>query len=129
MIYKPWKNEQFQGLARWRSCPSLETVASRFTHPFPTNSHWPTSMTDSVLVSHNTFSLAWVFILSCLKSSNWIKRPTNLSNMHQLEVCRKPTNPPNLTRPNPTRRVGSVFKAWWVELGYKFFFNSGSGWV
>ena len=46
-----------------------------------------------------------------------------------LGVCRKPTNSPNPTQPNPTRQVGSVFKAWWVGLGYKIFFYSGSGWV
>ena len=39
------------------------------------------------------------------------------------------TNPPKPTRPNPTRRVGSVFRAWWDGLGYKIFFDSGSGWV
>ena len=46
-----------------------------------------------------------------------------------IGVCRKPTNPSNPTWFNPTRQVGSVFKAWWVGLGYKYFFNSGSGWV
>ena len=46
-----------------------------------------------------------------------------------IGVCRKPTNPSNPTWVNPTRQVGSVFKAWWVGLGYKYFFNSGSGWV
>ena len=25
---------------------------------------------------------------------------------------------PDPTQPNPTRRVGSVFKAWWVGLGW-----------
>ena len=49
--------------------------ASCFTHPSPTNIHWPTSIIDSVLVSQNTSSLAWVLILSSLESSNWIKRP------------------------------------------------------
>ena len=34
-------------------------------------------------------------------------------------VYKKPTNSPNLTRPEPTRRIGSVFRAWWVGLGYK----------
>ena len=38
-------------------------------------------------------------------------------------------NLPKPTRPNPARQVGSVFRAWWVGLGYKFFFDSGSGWV
>ena len=41
-----------------------------------------------------------------------------------VRVCRKPTNPSNPTQPNSTRRVGSVFKASWVGLGWvtKFFF-------
>ena len=29
----------------------------------------------------------------------------------------------------PTRQAESVFKAWWVGLGYKIFFDSESGWV
>ena len=40
-------------------------------------------------------------------------------------VCRKLANP---TRPNPTRRVGSVIRAWWVGLQI-FFFYSGLSWV
>ena len=40
-------------------------------------------------------------------------------------VCRKPTNSPNPTRPDPTRRIGSVFRAWWVGLGYKKNFITG----
>ena len=39
----------------------------------------------------------------------------------KLEVCSQPTN--------PSRRVGSVFRGWWVGLGYEFFFNSRSSWV
>ena len=27
-----------------------------------------------------------------------------------------------LVKPDPTRTVGLVFRAWWVELGYKFYF-------
>ena len=50
-------------------------------------------------------------------------------SLSQLGVCRKPTDPPNPTQPNTTRRVGSVFKAWRVGLGYKNFFYSGLGWV
>ena len=38
-------------------------------------------------------------------------------------------NLPKPTRPNPARQVGLVFRAWWVGLGYKIFFYSGSGWV
>ena len=33
------------------------------------------------------------------------------------------------TKSNLTRRVGSVFRAWWVGLGYKIFFYSGLDWV
>ena len=46
-------------------------------------------------------------------------------------VYKKPTNSPNPTRPEPTRRIGSVFRAWWVGLGYKIFFDRGLGsvWV
>ena len=33
------------------------------------------------------------------------------------------------TQPNSTRRVGSVFRGWWVGLAYANFFNSGLGWV
>ena len=29
------------------------------------------------------------------------------------------TNPPKPTQPNLTHRVGPVFRAWWVGLGYK----------
>ena len=47
----------------------------------------------------------------------------------RLRVCRKPIDLPNPTQPNSTRRVGLVFKAWWVGLGYKKIFYSGSGWV
>ena len=50
-------------------------------------------------------------------------------SLSQLGVCRKPTDLPNPTQPNTTRRVGSVFKAWWVGLSYKNFFYSGLGWV
>ena len=32
-------------------------------------------------------------------------------------------------KPDPTHRVGSVFKAWWVGLGYQKNYYSGSGWV
>ena len=39
----------------------------------------------------------------------------------KVGVCRKPID--------PTRRVGSVFKTWWVGLGYKIFLYNGSGWV
>ena len=46
-----------------------------------------------------------------------------------IGVCRKPIDPLNLTQPSPICRVGSVFRAWWVGLGYKNFFYSGSGWV
>ena len=46
-----------------------------------------------------------------------------------LGECRKPTDPLNLTQPNPTCWVESVFKAWWVGMGYKKNFYSGSGWV
>ena len=46
-----------------------------------------------------------------------------------LGVCRKPTDSPNPIQSNPTRWVGSVFKAWWVGLGYKKNFYSRSGWV
>ena len=38
-------------------------------------------------------------------------------------------DPLKSTQPNLTHWVGLVFRAWWVGLGYKFFFNSGSGWV
>ena len=49
-------------------------------------------------------------------------------------MCSQPTNSPKSTRPNPTwpnstSRVGSVFRGWWVGLGYANFFNNGSGWV
>ena len=39
-------------------------------------------------------------------------------------VCKKLANPPNSTRPNPTHRVGLVFRAWWVGLDWvaNFFF-------
>ena len=33
-----------------------------------------------------------------------------------------------LAKPDPTRTVGQVFRAWWVELGYNFFFFI-VGWV
>ena len=49
--------------------------------------------------------------------------------MYLVGVCRKLTDPPNPTQPNPTRWVGLVFKAWWVGLGYKKFFYSGLDWV
>ena len=39
----------------------------------------------------------------------------------KVGVCRKPID--------PTRRVGSVFKTWWVGLGYKIFLYNRSGWV
>ena len=44
--------------------------------------------------------------------------------MLPVRVCRKPTDPPNSTQPNSTHRVGLVFKAWWVGLGWvtKIFF-------
>ena len=42
-------------------------------------------------------------------------------------MCKKPIDLPNPTRPNPTRRVGSVFKAWWVVLGYNFLLRVGLG--
>ena len=47
----------------------------------------------------------------------------------RLGVCRKPTDSPNPTQPKPICLVGSVFKAWWIRLGYKFFIYSGLGWV
>ena len=90
LIYKPWKRGETRTDPRpsRQRCrrPPLETEASCFTHPSPTDnhcpasllishSHWPTSMTDSVLVSQNTSSSAWVFILSSLETSNWIKKP------------------------------------------------------
>ena len=37
----------------------------------------------------------------------------------ELEVRSQPTN--------PTCQVGSVFRGWWVGLGYEFFFNSRCG--
>ena len=46
-----------------------------------------------------------------------------------IGVCNQPTDLPKLTRSNPTCQVGSVFRAWWVGLGYKFFLDSGLGWV
>ena len=46
-----------------------------------------------------------------------------------LGVCSQPTDPPKPTRPNLTYRDGSVFRAWWVGLGYNIFFDSGSSWV
>ena len=44
-----------------------------------------------------------------------------------LGVCIQSTNLPKPTRINPTHRVGSVFRGWWVGL-WKYF-NSGSGWM
>ena len=41
----------------------------------------------------------------------------------------QPTHQPakaSPTQPNPTCRLGSVFRGWWVGLGYANFFNSGS---
>ena len=55
----------------------------------------------------------------------WIKSSLDFL----LGVCRKPTDPPNLIQPNPTHRVKSVFKAWWVGLGYKKIFYAESSWV
>ena len=51
----------------------------------------------------------------------------NNNNHINLGVCKKPTDPSNPTQPNPTRRVESVFKAWWVGLGWvtNFFFIAG----
>ena len=54
---------------------------------------------------------------------------TILPSWLPLGVCRKPTDPPNPIQPNLIRQVGSVFKAWWVGLGYKKKFYSESGWV
>ena len=53
----------------------------------------------------------------------------SLIGYYRIEVCKKPIDLPNPTQSNPTRRVGSVFKAWWVGLGYKNFFYNGLGWV
>ena len=39
----------------------------------------------------------------------------------------QPTRQPVKT--NPTRRVGSFFRAWRVGLGYKIFLDNGSDWV
>ena len=41
----------------------------------------------------------------------------HFSKVPLLEVFKKPTDLPNPTQPNPTHRVGSVLKAWWVGLG------------
>ena len=49
----------------------------------------------------------------------------------ESRVCSQPTDPLKPTQSNSTRRVGLVFRAWWVELDYKIFFDSGLGrvWV
>ena len=44
-------------------------------------------------------------------------------------VYSQPVNPSKLTWPNPTHRVGSVFRPWWVGLCYKKNFDSKLGWV
>ena len=54
---------------------------------------------------------------------------TVINDGEGLGLCSQPTDPPKLTRSNPTCRVGSVFRAWWVGLDYKIFFDSGSSWV
>ena len=46
-----------------------------------------------------------------------------------IGMCRKPTDPSNPIQPSSICRVGSVFRVWWVGLGYKFFFYSRLGWV
>ena len=72
------------------------------------------------------------FHICCLRNEQrQVHYPkTYFANCKQkVGVCRKPTDPPNLTQPDLTRRIGSVFKAWWVGLGYKNFFYGGSGWV
>ena len=58
-----------------------------------------------------------------------VRSSTQLISENALGVCRKPIDPPNPIRPNTTHRVGSIFRAWWVGLGYKKKFYSGSGWV
>ena len=67
--------------------------------------------------------------LSYLKKKGGYELSTPTMLFKELGVCRKPTDPSNLTQPNPTHRVRSVFKAWWVGLGYKKKIYSGSGWV
>ena len=49
--------------------------------------------------------------------------------LHDYQMCRKPTDPPNPIQPDLIRQVELVFKAWWVGLGYKKNFYNGSGWV
>ena len=39
---------------------------------------------------------------------------TNLKSHVYVRVCKKPIDPPN-----PTHRVWSIFRVWWVRLGYK----------
>ena len=41
---------------------------------------------------------------------------------HRYVVLRGVQKTHRPTKPDLTNRVGSIFKAWWVGLGYKIFF-------
>ena len=75
---------------------------------------------------HKMYNGIFVYQVTNTKISQKKKKKKKLPT---LGVCSQPTDPPKPTWPNPTCWAGSVFRAWWVGLGYKIFFDSRSGWV
>ena len=51
----------------------------------------------------------------------WKEKTISKAGREVLGVCSQQTNLPKPTWPNSTHRVGLVFRAWWVGLGYTFF--------
>ena len=68
-------------------------------------------------------------LINCLNGDFSLKDLGPLHYLLKIKVHRGVQKTHRPAKPDPTHRVGSVFKAWWVGLGYQKNYYRGSGWV